>query len=59
MYYIQEVKRIHVVQTDVNILCGFAFKGTMLDMVDELDSDLTECPCIAVRGPVHQTLDGA
>jgi hypothetical protein len=53
MYYIQEVQRIHVVQTDVNILCGFAFKGTMLDMVDELDSDLTECPCIAVRGPVH------
>jgi len=31
-------------------LCGFAFKGTMLNMLDELDSDLTECPCIAVRG---------
>jgi hypothetical protein len=53
MYYIQEGQRIHVVQTDVNILCGFAFKGTMLDMLDELDSDLTECPCIAVREPVH------
>lgn len=53
MYYIQEGQRIHVVQTDVNILCRFAFKGTMLDMLDELDSDLIECPCIAVRGPVH------